>query len=145
MTSKKYFLPIALLCLSLSFFSSASATEANSVQPSTGLLQIFMGLIAVLALMAVAAWLLKKIGPVTNGSIVPVKVVGGVSLGNRERVMVIEVAGQWIVVGVTASNINTLTTLQKPENSDQLIPGALPENQFSIWLKRTIDKRNQVR
>jgi flagellar protein FliO/FliZ len=143
MTSKKYFLAIALLCLS--FFSSASATEANSVSPSTGLLQIFMGLIAVLALMAVAAWLLKKIGPVANGSIVPVKVVGGVSLGNRERVMVIEVAGQWIVVGVTASNINTLTTLQKPEHSDQLIPGALPENQFSIWLKRTIDKRNQVR
>jgi flagellar protein FliO/FliZ len=142
MTPKKYFLPIALLCLC--FFSSASATEANSVPPSTGLLQIFMGLIAVLALMAVAAWLLKKIGPVGNGNIVPVKVVGGVSLGNRERVMVIEVAGQWIVIGVTASNINTLTTLQKPENSDQLIPSTMPENQFSMWLKRTIDKRNQV-
>ena len=39
------------------------------------------------------------------------KVVSSTSVGQRERVVVVEVAGQWLVLGVTPQNIHTLHTL----------------------------------
>lgn len=121
----------------------ATAAETANISPSTGLLQIFLGLIAVLMLMAFAAWFFKKIGPITSATKVSVKVVGGVSVGNREKIMVIEIADQWIVVGVTANQINTLSTMPKQEQLTVETSSTIPENQFATWLKRTLDKRNQ--
>ncbi len=121
----------------------AATTEAAAISPTTGLLQIFLGLIAVLTLMGVAAWFFKKIGPINTGNKIPVKIVGGVSVGNRERIMVVEVADQWIVVGVTANQINTLSTMPKQEKLVEETISSAPENQFSTWLKRTMAKRSE--
>ncbi|MFZ6644662.1 flagellar biosynthetic protein FliO [Undibacterium sp. TJN25] len=124
------------------FAAEQAAASQAAVSPTTGLLQIFLGLIAVLALMAVAAWSFKKIGPAVSGNKVPVKVVGGVSVGNRERIMVVEVADQWIVVGVTATQINTLSTMPRQASLADQQDDTQPVNQFSTWLRRTMDKRN---
>ena len=121
----------------------ASAAEATAISPVAGLFQILLGLAAVLTLMAVAAWLFKKIGPVNTGNQLPVKIIGGVSVGNRERIMVVEVADQWIVVGITAQQINTLSTMPKQEKLVETSSTLLKENQFSSWLKRTMDKRSE--
>ncbi|HTD07168.1 flagellar biosynthetic protein FliO [Undibacterium sp.] len=135
---RRFLFPAALLTTNTVF-----AAEQTAISPAAGLLQIFLGLIAVLALMAVAAWSFKKIGPVTTGNKVPVKIVGGVNVGNRERIMVVEVADQWIVVGITASQINTLSTMPKQINLAEQQDDAQPVNPFSTWLKRTMDKRNE--
>lgn len=135
--SRKYLLLLALLT------GTTSAAETAVISPTTGLLQIFLGLIAVLTLMAIAAWLFKKIGPVSGGNKLPIKIIGGVSVGNRERIMVVEIADQWIVLGVTANQINTLSTMPKQE---KLVAESAPmpqENHFSSWLKRTLDKRSE--
>jgi flagellar protein FliO/FliZ len=144
MTLSKNPIPSLLLVLTISFSGSVCAADTTPVSPSTGLLQIFLGLIAVLALMGVAAWFFKRLGPIANGHHVPVKVIGGVNVGNRERIMVIEVADQWIVVGVTAQQITTLTTMPKQEKESSDTSAIVPEKMFSTWLKRTLDKRNQV-
>jgi flagellar protein FliO/FliZ len=135
---------VLLLVLMISTSGPVCAADTTPVSPSAGLLQIFFGLIAVLALMGVAAWFFKRLGPIANGHQVQVKVVGGVNVGNRERVMVIEVADQWIVVGVTAQQITTLTTMPKQEKELPDTSALVPEKMFSTWLKRTLDKRNQV-
>ena len=123
--------------------ATSDANDTAAISPTTGLLQILLGLFAVLALMGVAAWLFKKMGPVNTGNKIPVKIVGGVSVGNRERIMVVEVADQWIVVGVTASQINTLSTMPKQEKSTDEPQSPVIEHQFSTWLKRTIAKRSE--
>ena len=69
------------------------------------------------------------------------RVVGGVNVGNRERVLVVEVADQWIVVGVAPGRVNALSTMPKQDNAPTSQP--LPEQKnFATWLKQTIDKRN---
>ncbi len=123
--------------------ATVSAAETAGTSPSAGLLQIFLGLVAVLSLMGFAAWFFKKLGPVTSGNKVAVKIVGGVNVGNRERIMVVEVADQWIVVGITATQINTLSTMPKQDIPATGTPSDMPEKQFSTWLKRTLDKRKQ--
>jgi flagellar protein FliO/FliZ len=134
---------IAITSAHTAFANTANAPAINAAtSPVAGFFQILFGLIAVLAIMAFAAWSFKKIGPVTSLNKLPVKVIGGVSVGNREKIMVIEVADQWLVVGVTSNQINTLSTLNKQEQFLNDTVMSNPTEQFSSWLKKTIEKRN---
>jgi flagellar protein FliO/FliZ len=114
--------------------TSATATAGN-------FFQVLLGLIVVLLLMAAAAWSLKKFGVSKLAGNATVKIVGGVSVGNRERVMVIEVADQWIVVGVAPGQVNALSTMPRQESVASTEATPVAKN-FSAWLKQTIDKRN---
>lgn len=119
---------------------SAAAASAG------GFFQVLVGLVVVLALLAAIAWLLKRVNLSRIAGNTPVKIVGGVSVGNRERVVVVEVADQWIVVGVAPGQVNALSTLARPENAMTPLPGAQPQagDNFAAWLKQKIDKRNNA-
>jgi flagellar protein FliO/FliZ len=119
----------------------------SNVSPSTGLLQIFLALAAVIGLMLLIAWLFKRIGPINSMNKVPMKIIGGLNIGNRERIMVVEVADQWLVLGVTAQQINTLSSMPKQElptttAAETKYLDTKQENQFSYWLKKTLEKRS---
>lgn len=131
------------------------AATATSTAPSTSgsLFKVFLGLAAVLLVMAAITWALKRIVPGTGGQQSVIKVVGGVSVGTRERVVVVEVAGRWLVVGVAAGQVNAIANLDKAENIQEAIQNtsvnaeaglqgftqSLPP-QFSTWLKKSKDK-----
>lgn len=121
--------------------SAPAYAAGNSAASAGDLLQAVLGFVAVLALMAGVAWTLKRMGVAGASAGNVAKVVGGVSVGNRERVVVIEVADQWIVVGVAPGSVNALSTMPRQENLaiSEAAPGA---KTFSAWLKQTIDKRN---
>ncbi len=106
-----------------------------------GIFHILLVLILVLGLMVGAAWLLKRFNATGTSSGSDIRIIGGVSVGNRERIMVVEVADQWIVVGVTASNINALSTMPKQETRPQQDAPTLSNN-FAVKLKQLIEKRN---
>jgi flagellar protein FliO/FliZ len=137
MRTHPLFSPLVLL---LAVAPAAYAAEAAPVASAGSMLQVAMGLGAVVALMAGITWLLKRAGVSGAGGNNVAKVIGGVSVGNRERVMVIEVADQWIVVGVAQGRVNALTTMPRQEHPASGQP-PLPNN-FASWLKQTIDKRN---
>lgn len=69
-------------------------------------------LAVVLALLIALPWLYKKVfgRRVIGGSIA--KIIGGVSLGTRERLFVIEVGSRWIVVGVAPGRVNALANIE---------------------------------
>lgn len=131
------------------------AATATSTAPSTSgsLFKVFLGLAAVLLVMAAITWALKRIVPGAGGQQSVIKVVGGVSVGTRERVVVVEVAGRWLVVGVAAGQVNAIANLDKAENIQEAIQNtsvnaeaglqgftqSLPP-QFSTWLKKSKDK-----
>ena len=119
----------------------AAATVTSAPSSAGSLLQVIFGLIVVLGLLAGALWVLKRVGGgrLAGGSVV--KIVGGVSVGNRERVMVVEVADQWIVIGVAPGQVSKLADMPRQEQQQgaAALPGA---PNFSAWLKQTIEKRN---
>jgi flagellar protein FliO/FliZ len=119
---------------------AAAPAAAGSAPSSAGsLLQVVFGLLVVLGLLAGALYFLRRMGGrFAPGSVV--KIVGGVSVGNRERVMVVEVADQWIVIGVAPGQVSTLASMPRQDHpATQSAPGA---PNFSAWLKQTIEKRN---
>ncbi len=130
-------LPLALLLAHVPAFAAEPASP-----PGGNLLRVLFGLIVVLALMAGAAWMMRRMGVAGMHANSVAKVVGGVAVGNRERVVVVEVADQWIVVGVAPGRVSALQTMPRQELAAGLHNPAGPDN-FSTWLKRTMDKRNQ--
>ncbi len=107
------------------------------------LLQTILALSAVLGLLAGLAWFLKRYGPKPPAGAAPVRIVGALNLGGRERIMVIEVADQWIVVGAAPGRVNALATMPKQQGVAVLSDStAVPAATFGDWLKQTIEKRN---
>lgn len=102
----------ALLGLAGAPALAALPTVASAPPPAGGgMLQALAGLLMVVGLIFLLAWAARRIGlqRLTGSGVV--KVVSSTAVGTRERVVVVEVAGNWLVLGVTASQVNTLHTL----------------------------------
>lgn len=111
------------------------------VVSSGGLAQIFFSLLLVLAAIVVVVWLLKRMNVVQHSVGNQLKVVGGVAIGQRERVVLLEVNDTWLLVGVGPGQIRTLHTM--PKSSLSTLDKQAPiENNFNAWLKKFIEKRN---
>ncbi|MCC8402223.1 flagellar biosynthetic protein FliO [Paraburkholderia sp. MMS20-SJTN17] len=92
----------------------ASGAGAGSAVPALGVgavLQTFVGLAVVLALVFGCAWLARRFGlqPGQRGGLV--KTVGGASLGGKERVAVVEIGDTWLVLGTAPGNVRLLHTM----------------------------------
>ena len=118
------------------------AANAAAPTPAGSGLQVVFGLVVVLGLLMGVAWWLKRFGPVSRAGGSAAKIVGGVSVGARERVMVVEVGDQWIVIGVAPGSVNALSTMPRQEHLVQEDTQAGSAQNFSGWLKQTMDKRN---
>jgi len=117
-------------------------------QPSStgSLFQTGLALLFVLALLVGLAWLLKRFGPRTlGGGNNTVRLVGALNVGARERILVVEVGEQWIVVGASPGRMNALATMPRQEIDAAALPQGglgLPSANFAEWFKQTIEKRN---
>jgi flagellar protein FliO/FliZ len=78
------------------------------------LVQLTLGLLAVLLLLGGLAWLLRRSGRFTTGMHGALQVLGGVSMGTRERVVLLQVGRQQLLVGVAPGRIQTLHVLDEP-------------------------------
>ena len=78
-----------------------------------GLLQATLGLAVVLALIWGAAWLIRRVAPMTGQQNSPIKVIAAQSLGQRERVVLVEIGEQWLVLGVAPGQVNALHSLPR--------------------------------
>jgi len=114
-----------VLILSL-WASNTVAAEVVAISPSGGILKMVLGLAIVLAVMALLTWFLKRMMPGVGNKHSVVRIVGGVSVGSRERVVVLEVAGRWIVVGVAPGQVNRIANLEI--GAAQLADSGLSEN-----------------
>ena len=139
---------LAALLLSPSLWAAEAAPG-----PAASLLRTMLGLIVVLAIMAAIAWFMKRVGPVARGgNAQALRIVGGVSVGSREKVVVLEVAGRWLVVGVAPGQVNAIADLEAMETlpaetgADPLTPGAqalaAKGQAFAGWLRKALDKSN---
>lgn len=122
------------------------ALPASSGSGAAGLLQTIFALLLVLGLLIGLAWLLKRYGPKPGGGLANLRVVGALNIGGRERIMVVEVGDQWIVVGAAPGRVNALHTMPRQDvdlgAGTGAGQGSLPATRFADWLKNTMDKRN---
>jgi flagellar protein FliO/FliZ len=122
------------------------ALPASSGPGAAGLLQTIFALLLVLGLLIGLAWLLKRYGPKPGGGLANLRVVGALNIGGRERIMVVEVGDQWIVIGAAPGRVNALHTMPRQDvdlgAGTGAAQGSIPATRFADWLKNTMDKRN---
>ncbi len=106
--------------------------------PAGSMLQMALGLVFVLGLVALSAWLLKRFHAVPGAGPGVIRIIGGAALGQRERVVVLEVGGTWLLVGVAPGQVRALHTMPKAEFANA--GGAPAEASFAPWLKRTLER-----
>ena len=127
-------LPLVLLA------SPAWAAEPPVLSGGGLLLQGLFALLLVLAALMGFFWLLRRFSPGQSSAQGVVKVVGGVMLGTRERLVVVEVGDTWLLLGVGGGQVNTLHTLPRPQG---VVAPPLhdPLSGFSDKLKDMLKKR----
>jgi flagellar protein FliO/FliZ len=110
-------------------------------------LKMVFGLAVVLCVMALFAWGAKRFLPGVVSQPSVIKVIGGASVGTRERVVVLEVAGRWLVVGVASGQVTNIANLEPGtsplvasdtnSNSNAQVDPLQP---FTNWLKKSMQK-----
>ena len=97
----------------------APAAHAQSVAvPAADFGQMLFGLTAVIGLVFALAWLARRLGVPAQSQSPLLRHVAALSVGSRERVLIVQAGEQWLVLGVTANAIHTLHTLPKGELPD---------------------------
>lgn len=76
--------------------------------------KVLASLLVVLMMIAAMAWLLRRVNQVAGGSGAVLRVIGAVSVGGRERVVLVQVGEQQLLLGVSPGSVQTLHVLEKP-------------------------------
>ncbi|MBW0146753.1 flagellar biosynthetic protein FliO [Marinobacter arenosus] len=78
------------------------------------LVSLGIGLLAVIAIIYGCAWIIRRMNGMTGMNNNAIKVVSVMALGARERLVLIEVGGQQMLLGITPSTIRTLHVFDEP-------------------------------
>ena len=98
--------------------SSADATKLSYTKPASGtgsqLLTVFLSLVFIVALIYGLSLFVRKFGQGMGYSSQHIKSLANMSVGTRERIVLIEVGDKQILVGVTPTQINALHVFDSP-------------------------------
>lgn len=109
-------------------------------QPSEYFGQIVLSLVLVLVIIFISAWLLRRYGRFPGVADGNLKVLGALSVGQRERILLLQVGKEQVLVGVTSSRISRLHQLEEPIEVQENIPVS---NQFSKRLQEAIKSKGK--
>ncbi|PCH85514.1 MAG: flagellar biosynthetic protein FliO [Piscirickettsiaceae bacterium] len=118
-----HYLGQKLLGLSLVFcLADVSADEkmaigSNSVEPfsTANLSEWTVGLVAVLIIIGVVAWFVKRFGGFGVNQAGHLAVVSGISVGHREKVLLLRAGAKHVLIGVAPGRVQTLHTFAEGE------------------------------
>ncbi|UUQ63892.1 flagellar biosynthetic protein FliO [Pseudomonas fuscovaginae UPB0736] len=110
----------ALLLLPLSALAAEPAVTAAAAPAAGGgmvgqLTQVVLGLLLVLGVIFVLAWLIRRVqqaGPTGKGQVI--ELVGSRVLGPRDRLVLVQVGNEQILLGLTPGTITPLHVLKEP-------------------------------
>ena len=103
-------------------FAAPAATPAHTSGGS--LFEVTLALLAIVALIAGLAWLLKRMRGFGTPGHDRIQVLGERALGPKERCVLVRVGGTDILVGVATGSVNTLHVF--PEGAIQNSVAAVP-------------------
>lgn len=109
---------VGLGSLAVGALADTPPALANKVTPvtvaTTSPLNLVLGLLFLLALVLVAAWLTRRFGRGQWQNSQSMKVLAALPVGGRERAVLIEVGGVQMLLGVAPGRVNLLHTFAEP-------------------------------
>lgn len=118
---------------------SQSPQDASTVGQQALQMDVFgvlTSLILVLVIIGVCAYILKRLNLVT-GKAEGIKVISNVSLGAKERLIVVQVNDEQLLLGVTNQQITLIEKLSKPLPESSAMPQDLSQSVLSFIKKKS--------
>ena len=117
--------------------------DPKKISSSSQLANLVGGLMLILGLIYGLSWFVKRFsqgGFMQNSTI---KMLSTMPLGTRERIMLVDVGGKQILLGITATHINALHVFEEPvvNATENAIPAS---SEFSQKLMALLQKRDMV-
>ncbi|MBB1519651.1 flagellar biosynthetic protein FliO [Aquipseudomonas guryensis] len=141
---KLFGLLLALPLMALAEVPAKAAAPAVTPMATAGiggqLVQLLFGLLLVIGLIFALAWVMRRVqqfGPRGGQSI---KLVASQALGPRDRLLLVQVGGEQILLGISAGRITPLHVLKEPVLLSEAEP-ATPE--FAQRLMELLGKDQQ--
>jgi len=114
------------------------ATQPVVPQASESLASVMFSLVLVVSIIFLIAWSMRRMGGKvfkTNSSI---KILSGISMGSREKVVLVQVGKEQLLLGVAPGRVQTLHVLQQPVETDSV--DVDQDASFSSRLKSMLNK-----
>ncbi len=91
--------------------------------------QVTLSLMLVVAVLLVLAWAMRRLNRFQPQGASSLRVLGGLSLGARERILLVGVGDKRLLVGVSPGGLRTLLVLDEGTRQEATPP---PETSFSV-------------
>ena len=114
-------MPFSVLAAEPIATAAAVAAPAVSSGVAGQLTHLVLGLLLVLGLIFFLAWMLRRVqqaGPAGKGQVI--ELIGSRALGPRDRLMLVQVGNEQILLGLSPGTITALHVLKEPVQ----VPGA---------------------
>ena len=133
--------PLSVLAAEPNATNAAPAATAPMVNSGVAgqLTQLVFGLLLVLGLIFFLAWLLRRVqqaGPAGKGQVI--ELIGSRALGPRDRLMLVQVGNEQILLGLSPGTITALHVLKEPVEVSTASEKATPE--FAQHLLKILGK-----
>jgi len=92
------------------FSAEDKALQSIKTDPMSGgyLIQLILGLVVVIICIVALSWLAKRMQKLQSSSEGSLKIIDGVNMSARERVVLLQAGDKQILVGVAPGRVNTL-------------------------------------
>lgn len=94
--------------------AGAKASAIASPDTTKAMISMVLGLLAVLAIIFICAWLVKRMSGLQGANNSAMRVVSVIAVGPRERIALVDVGGTQVLVGITPQNIRRLHVFDEP-------------------------------
>ena len=120
-----------------------SPVATESIIGTDSMAKMITALLLVLVIIILCSWLLKRFSILPSTTSNQLKVVAATGVGQRERVVIVEIGDTWLVLGVAPGQVRTLHTMDKPSSdaADSILKHTSTE--FSEKLDARIEKNDR--
>ncbi|WP_158178134.1 flagellar biosynthetic protein FliO [Pseudomonas viridiflava] len=96
--------------------AQAAPAVANTVSSGMGgqVMQLLFGLLLVVGLIFALAWVMRRVQRVGPNNSQIIELVSTRAIGPRDRLVLVQVGNEQVLLGITPGNITTLHVLKEP-------------------------------
>ena len=116
------------LLLPVAALAAEPAAQAAVPLAGTGmggqLVQLLLGLLLVIGLIFLLAWLVRRVQQIVPRGGQVIKVLATQALGPRDRLVLVQVGNEQVLLGLTPGTITSLHVLQEPVHMPDVEPAS---------------------
>ncbi len=146
-TRRRLFVQVQVAAANILASGAALADEvARPGVDTAALLRVTVGLVVVLLVIVGLGWVLRRMGGMHTHGSGQLRVLAGVSVGTKERVVLVSAGKTQLLLGVGPGQVRTLHILDQPLEEDGRSPasgtaGADMQGRFQSRLRELMQNR----